>query len=98
MYISPSFQGKLISVTYTLKVYVKHEAWNNFGEGKFIVLPIKLCSAPNQPIEANIQEQQPSDEIVEGIPVEADNDYNQQALIPNERMFAAASKPSIVNA
>ena len=53
MSLPTSFQGKLISVIYTLKVFVKHKAWNDFGEGNFIVLPIKICSATaeNQVIE-----------------------------------------------
>jgi hypothetical protein len=37
-----SFVGKIVAVEYFLKAYVKHDAWNEFGEGKFVVLPIKL--------------------------------------------------------
>jgi hypothetical protein len=25
-----------------LKCFIKHEAWNDFGEGKFVILPIQL--------------------------------------------------------
>ena len=37
-----SFVGKIVAIEYFLKAYVKHDAWNEFGEGKFVVLPIKL--------------------------------------------------------
>jgi len=46
MSLATSFQGKLISVIYTFKIFVKHDAWNDFGEGNFIILPITICSAP----------------------------------------------------
>jgi hypothetical protein len=39
---SISLQGKLITVNYVLKVFVKHEAWNEFGEGKVVSLPIQI--------------------------------------------------------
>lgn len=37
-----SFVGKIIAVEYFLKAYVRHDAWNEFGEGKFVVLPIQI--------------------------------------------------------
>ena len=39
---STSVTGKLISVCYTLKCFVKHDAWNEFGEGNVVSLPIKI--------------------------------------------------------
>jgi hypothetical protein len=32
-----------------------------------------------------------------GIPEGEDGDYNQKVLIPKEKVFASASKPSVVN-
>ena len=43
---STSVTGKLIGVYYTLKVFVKHDSWNEFGEGNVVSLPIKLLQPP----------------------------------------------------
>lgn len=40
--IEPSFNGKLISVNYKLSVHVKHDAWNEWGRGKGVSLPINI--------------------------------------------------------
>ena len=40
--IKPTFNGKLISVNYTLSVHVKHDAWNEWGRGKGVSLPINI--------------------------------------------------------
>ena len=37
-----SVKGNLFEVEYTLRAYVKHEAWNDFGEGNCVMLPIKI--------------------------------------------------------
>ena len=37
-----SFQGKIVAVEYFLKCFVKHSAWNDFGEGKFLLLSVQL--------------------------------------------------------
>lgn len=39
---STSVQGQLISVDYELRCYVKHDAWNEFGEGNCITLPVRI--------------------------------------------------------
>lgn len=39
---STSVQGQLIMIGYTLRCYVKHDAWNEFGEGNCVRLPIKI--------------------------------------------------------
>lgn len=33
---TPSVNAKLFTVCYVLCCYVKHDAWNEFGEGKFV--------------------------------------------------------------
>jgi hypothetical protein len=43
---STSVQGQLISVSYTLRAYVKHDSWNEFGEGNCVNLPIKILQRP----------------------------------------------------
>lgn len=39
---TPSVNAKLFQVCYALCCYVKHDAWNEFGEGKFVSQPIKI--------------------------------------------------------
>ena len=41
-----SFSGKIMSISYTLKVYVKHDAWNQFGEGEFVTMKIMILQPP----------------------------------------------------
>ena len=43
---STSVAGKMIHIAYTLKVFVKHDAWNELGEGKVVSLPIKIVQPP----------------------------------------------------
>ena len=39
---SSSFFGQICKVWYTLKVFVKHDAWNDWGEGHAVDFPIKI--------------------------------------------------------
>ena len=39
---SSSFFGQICKVWYTLKVFVKHDAWNEWGEGHAIEFPIRI--------------------------------------------------------
>lgn len=43
---SSSVAGKLFNIVYTLKAFVKHDAWNEWGEGNCISLPIKIMQPP----------------------------------------------------
>ena len=43
---SMSVSGKLIHIAYTLKCFVKHDAWNEYGEGKVVSLPVKIIQPP----------------------------------------------------
>ena len=45
---SITVHGKLITVDYVLKVFVKHDSWNEFGEGKVVSLPIQIMQPPMQ--------------------------------------------------
>ena len=55
-----SYEGKLISVDYSLRAYVKHDAWNEFGEGNCVKLPIKIYMPPLKLI-SQVQIVQPQD-------------------------------------
>ena len=35
---------------YNLICFVKHDSWNDFGEGKRVILPVKIVQAPVQEI------------------------------------------------
>mmetsp|Transcript_29139 Transcript_29139/g.36144 ORF Transcript_29139/g.36144 Transcript_29139/m.36144 type:complete len:165 (+) Transcript_29139:652-1146(+) len=42
--VQPTFHGKLITVDYELRIFVKHDAWNEWGQGKVVCLPIRLMT------------------------------------------------------
>lgn len=46
--MSTSFHGRIIDVDYVLKLFVKHESWNEFGEGQAVSLPIQILTPPLQ--------------------------------------------------
>lgn len=45
---SSSFFGQIVKVWYILKVFVKHDAWNEWGEGHAIEFPIKIFPRPTE--------------------------------------------------
>ena len=45
---SSSFFGQIVKVWYILKVFVKHDAWNEWGEGHVIEFPIKIFPKPTE--------------------------------------------------
>ena len=45
---SISVQGKLVTVSYILKVFVKHDSWNEYGEGMVASMPIQILQPPMQ--------------------------------------------------
>lgn len=46
---SPSFFGAIVKVWYVLRVFVKHDAWNEWGEGHSVDIPIKILPKPTEP-------------------------------------------------
>lgn len=40
-----TFNGKILKFSYTLKVSVKHDAWNEFGKGKSVTFPIQILQS-----------------------------------------------------
>ena len=47
---SCSVSGKLFTIAYELKAFVKHDAWNEFGEGNCVSCPVKISQPPMAPI------------------------------------------------
>lgn len=41
-FFTRSITGSLFTVDYNLRIYVKHDSWNEFGQGNCINLPIKI--------------------------------------------------------
>ena len=44
--LSCSVSGKLFTVEYFLLAFVKHDAWNEWGEGNVVRIPIKIRQPP----------------------------------------------------
>ena len=45
---SSTVKGKIIQVDYFLYVYIKYDAWNEFGDGHCAVIPIEILQPPTQ--------------------------------------------------
>lgn len=41
-----SVQGKLFDIQYECRAVIKHDCWNEFGEGYYVNLPIKIMAPP----------------------------------------------------
>ena len=52
--LQPTIQGEIVSIFYELQIFVKHDAWNEWGKGKVVIFPIKLLTPmlPQQPMPA----------------------------------------------
>lgn len=42
--LSPSFFGQIVKLWYVLRVIIKHESWNEWGEGSSVDFPIKILA------------------------------------------------------
>lgn len=40
--ISNSMSGRLFQIEYSLKFFVKHDSWDEFGEGTCVEMPIRI--------------------------------------------------------
>ena len=40
--LGSTFNGRLVNIEFFLNVFVKHDSWNEFGEGNCISIPIRL--------------------------------------------------------
>ena len=49
-----SVNGKLITVAYFLVFLVKHDAWNEFGEGNKVMFPIRIVHQDTAMIQAAV--------------------------------------------
>lgn len=56
---SCSMQGNLFSVEYSLRVFVKHDSWNEFGQGNCINLPIQVIQPPIDITSDDVIQQKP---------------------------------------
>ena len=45
---STSFHGKRIDIDYVLKIFVKHDAYTQGGEGEVVSLPIQIMTPPTR--------------------------------------------------
>jgi hypothetical protein len=43
---TPSTLSSVFQVSYTIRAFVKHDSWNEFGEGKHINHPIRIVQPP----------------------------------------------------
>lgn len=41
-----TYSGKTFNIEYILRVYVKHDSWNEMGEGNFVSFPISINQSP----------------------------------------------------
>ena len=41
---STSFFGQIVKVWYVLRIIIKHDSWNEWGEGNYVDFPIKILS------------------------------------------------------
>ena len=55
---TPTIMGDYVKVEYNLSAYVKHEAWNAFGKGNVVKLPIKIHTPPME-VKLNHQIKEP---------------------------------------
>jgi hypothetical protein len=49
---TPTTRADLFSVVYTLKAFVKHDSWNELGEGNCIEMPIRILQAHKHIVSA----------------------------------------------
>ncbi len=38
--------GQIVNVWYELHIFVKHDAWNEFGAGNFVTVPVLIIPKP----------------------------------------------------
>jgi len=44
--LTASVNGQLINVVYTLKIFIRHDSMQQFGEGECVTFPIKIMERP----------------------------------------------------
>lgn len=70
---SSSFFGQIVKVWYVLKVFVKHDAWNEWGEGESVDFPIKIFPKPTE-----IQVEEPVMKMQENVEVQEQDSIELQ--------------------
>lgn len=51
--------GDLFSISYLLRVFIKHDSYNAFGEGNCISLPIKIMQPPQNTLTMDVLKEIP---------------------------------------
>lgn len=41
-----TIQGRLLKIDYFVRVFVKHDAWNEFGQGNYVSFPVYINQSP----------------------------------------------------
>lgn len=95
-----SVQGKLFMVSYNLRVYVKHDALMEMGEGNCVTLPIRVLQRPMRVI-TKVQSKLPDDwspvkyEMVNLKPVES-NDFMKEMMMEADQEEIEEAQPMLV--
>ena len=82
--------------------YVKHDAWNDFGQGNRVILPIKIMQKPfkirskrlDMPLDWKPQVQ-PEVHVVFPV-VDSSSPYHSQVMLPKETKWAKNARPSVI--
>ena len=99
-----SVHAEMFRVYYTLACYIKHDSWNDFGQGNCVILPIKITQKPfkiraekTKLPEEWESEVQPEVHVV--FPLgESSSKYQEQVIVPKEVEWAKNVRPSFVTA
>ena len=44
--LTTSMMGQIVNVWYELHIFVKHDAWNEFGAGNYVKIPVIIIPQP----------------------------------------------------
>lgn len=102
-----SFSGNFWFVEYSLNVFVKHDSWNEFGEGASVTFPIRIHQAPvHGPYLRSIEENvslpdnwQPKKGLKKKVTCEGvatDMDYYHKVVERSEKKWQAKMMPHVM--
>lgn len=85
---SSSFFGQIVKVWYVLRVFVKHDAWNEWGEGHSIDFPIKILPNNTQIVSNDsIVAVEPDHEEYDEVELEIPGDDGEDDELNGDRVF-----------
>jgi len=94
---SCSMQGGLFSVTYNLRVFVKHDSWNEFGEGNCLMLPIKIWQNPVNILSSDVLKEPPSlwkPFVAQYVELALPNHHPTDAKMPGHYYYKSVIEPA----